>query len=63
MEEGKGLPVDPKLVAQSSQSALIASKPEYNAILSRQTKHLHTVELLVMNLNHYCHDYCDNVGP
>ncbi|XP_063071196.1 kinetochore-associated protein DSN1 homolog [Engraulis encrasicolus] len=54
MEEGKGLPVDPKLVAQSSQSALIASKPEYNAILSRQTKHLHTVELLLNTQRKMC---------
>ncbi|XP_023677710.1 kinetochore-associated protein DSN1 homolog [Paramormyrops kingsleyae] len=47
VEQGRtgGLPLDPSCLAQSSQSQVIMSKPDYNSALCRQQTVLHTMEL------------------
>lgn len=47
IDKGENLPLDPSSMAQSSQSELICSKPDYRNVLSRQQQRLYTVELVV----------------
>lgn len=53
VEQGRtgGLPLDPSCLAQSSQSQVIMSKPDYNSALCRQQTVLHTMELTVSFLS------------
>ncbi|XP_069051528.1 kinetochore-associated protein DSN1 homolog isoform X2 [Lepisosteus oculatus] len=51
VSEGKehGIPLDPGLLSQSSQSKVILGKPDYRSVLQRQTPALQFMELLVDN--------------
>ncbi|XP_047664231.1 kinetochore-associated protein DSN1 homolog [Tachysurus fulvidraco] len=49
VEEGqeRGVSLDPSCVARSSQSKLILNKPDYNTVLQRQQRVLHTMDLVL----------------
>ncbi|XP_052346130.1 uncharacterized protein LOC127914385 [Oncorhynchus keta] len=48
-----GVMLDPRCLAQSSQSQLIQNKPDYHSVLRRQRAVLSTVELVVIRTNLY----------